>query len=295
MAAKDAAKILIGTSNWTVHDDFYPPELEPKSRQSERISFYAQFFPIVEVDATFYRILPARTMDGWARRTPDAFTFDVKAYRGLTGHERQDGRPRRPRKREARDFVGSLQPLREAGKLGAILYQLPPWLQRGSQGRTFLQDARERHPDDLVAVEFRHRSWFGEAWEETKQLLREIEAVYVAADSPSVGSGAPPRLFSVTNRRLAIVRFHGRDAKTWYQQGETSAERFNYSYQPKQFREWLAKVEEATSLNTPLHLLISTNHGNQGPVNAYKLASAFGVQLPPPPEPVRKSLRWHRT
>ena len=88
------AEILVGTANWADHERFYPPALEKGARQREKLTYYARFFPIVEVDTTFYGIPRLSTVEGWLQRTPPGFRFNVKAYRSLTGHEREGGRPR---------------------------------------------------------------------------------------------------------------------------------------------------------------------------------------------------------
>src|SRR5690348_15682209 len=84
------ATIRVGAASWTDHEPFYPPEYEKASMKSQRISFYAQYFSMVEVDSTFYHLQPARNFQMWADRTPDDFVFDVKAYGELTWHHRDD-------------------------------------------------------------------------------------------------------------------------------------------------------------------------------------------------------------
>src|SRR5579859_2793087 len=113
------APIAVGTCNWADHTDFYPPELEHGRRQRDKLSFYARYFPIVEVDTTFYGIPKPSVVEGWIERTPEGFGFNVKAYRSLTRHERDGGVPRRPTDEEERDFLAALRPLRSANRLCA--------------------------------------------------------------------------------------------------------------------------------------------------------------------------------
>src|SRR5579864_911232 len=189
-----AAPILVGTCNWADHKDFYPPELERSSRARERLHFYARYFKLVEVDTTYYGIPKPHVVQGWVERTPEDFAFNIKAYRSLTGHERDENRrPRPPTHDEEREFLEALHPLRDGGKLRAIHYQFPPWITNTPQARELLLAARERHPDDIVAIEFRHRSWFERgAWPQTEELLRELDCVYVGVDEPQIGSASAP-------------------------------------------------------------------------------------------------------
>ena len=86
------SRILIGTCSWSQHAPFYPAEL-PKNQQ---ISFYAQHFPLVEIDSTYYALVAERNFAAWAERTPSDFVFDVKPYRHLTQHDRRRRRTSSP-------------------------------------------------------------------------------------------------------------------------------------------------------------------------------------------------------
>ena len=197
-----AAEILVGTCNWADHKEFYPPELERGRRQREKLEYYARYFPMVEIDTSFYGIPKPEVVDGWIARTPDGFRFNIKAYRSLTRHEREGGRPRPPTDDEVRDFLAALAPLRESGRLGAVHYQFPPWFTNRPEAREVLLETRDRHPDDIVAIEFRHRSWFdNDAWPATEDLLRELDCVYVGVDAPQLGSGTARRRQSSPSRR----------------------------------------------------------------------------------------------
>ena len=283
-----AAPILVGTCNWADHTDFYPPELERGRRQRDKLSFYARYFPLVEIDTTFYGIPRPEVADQWVARTPPGFLFNVKAYKSLTRHERENGVPREPTPDEVRDFMAVLVPLRESGRLVAVHYQFPPWFTNRPAAREVLLEARERHPDDIVAIEFRHRSWFdGDAWPQTEDLLRELDCVYVGVDAPQVGSATAPPLLAVTSPRLCIARFHGRNTRTWYRPpGPTSADRFDWLYTPKELEEWVPAIREASERGTPVHVLLNNNRSNYAVVNAFDAEALLGLNPRRPPQPV---------
>ncbi len=286
------AEILVGTCNWADHKEFYPPELERGRRQREKLDYYARFFPIVEIDTSFYGIPKPEVVDGWIARTPDAFRFNIKAFRSLTRHEREGGRPRPPTADEVRDFLAALSPLREAGRLGAVHYQFPPWFTNRPDAREVLLETRDRHPDDIVAVEFRHRSWFDDdAWPATEELLRELDCVYVGVDAPQLGSGTAPPILAITSPKLCIARFHGRNRKTWYRpDGPTSDYRFNYLYSPRELEEWVPAIREAAARGTPVHVLLNNNRSNYAVVNAFDFGALLDVPLPRPPQPIIETL-----
>lgn len=287
-----AAPILVGTCNWADHEDFYPEAYEHGRRQRDRLTFYARYFPVLEVDSTFYGVPKPNVTDGWVQRTPPDFQFNVKAYRSLTGHEREGRTPRPPTAEEERDFVAALVPLRESGKLRAVHYQFPPWLTNTPQARELLLAARERHPDDIVAIEFRHRSWFdNDAWPHTEELLRELDCVYVGVDAPQVGAATAPPHLAITSPRLCIARFHGRNRRTWYIRGATSRDRFDYLYEPAELEQWVPALRAASERNVPVHALMNNNRSNYAVVNAFDLAAMLGVPQQRPPQPVIDVMR----
>lgn len=286
----EPAPILIGTCNWLDHEDFYPAELRGR-RQRERLSFYARYFPLVEVDSSFYGIPSPGTVAGWVARTPDGFLFNVKAYRSLTLHEREGGRPRPPAPEEEREFLAALEPLRDAGRLSAVHYQFPPWFTATAGSRDELVRVRERHPDDTLAVELRHRSWFeGDQLAVTEDLLRELDCTLVGVDAPQIGSGTAPPHLAITSSRLAVVRFHGRNRRTWYARAETTAERFDYLYRPSELAEWTPAVRAARDRGVTVHLLMNNNRGNYAVVNGFDMARLLDVELPRPPDPVLRRM-----
>lgn len=270
-------RVLVGTCAWSDHEDFYPPGLPPR----ERLAYYARFFPLVEIDSTFYALQPARNFALWASRTPDGFVFNVKAYGALTRHHRQP----RPGEEDVaalfRRFSESLEPLRAAGKLRAILFQFPPWFTAGPASEAYLRYCREALPDDLLAVEFRHRSWFREGRaRETLALLSRHGFVHVVCDEPQVGSGTVPLVPAVTNPALAILRLHGRNAATWYRSGKTSAERFDYLYSRTELAGLLGTVSRLEEAAAEVHVLMNNNRANFAVRNALDMMELLGQPVP---------------
>ena len=140
-------EIKVGTASWTdrtlLDSGWYPASADTPEK---RLSYYARQFPLVEVDATYYSPPAERTARLWAERTPPGFTFNVKAFSLLTGHPTRvsalykDLRPDTDKRNVYPDdlpaqayeevwtrFLSALDPLVEAGKLGALLFQFPPW------------------------------------------------------------------------------------------------------------------------------------------------------------------------
>jgi uncharacterized protein YecE (DUF72 family) len=183
--------VRIGCSGWSYDDwrgTFYPEEL-PRRRWLEH---YAGTFDTVEVNNTFYRLPRQEAVAAWAEQTSPGFLFACKASRYLTHIKRlttvADGAAR---------LLDALGPLRDAGKLGPILWQLPGNFERDDAR---LAAALEALPDGRHAFEFRHPSWFADG---VYALLADAGAALVIGDDPS-------RPFS--ERRVVsgwtYVRFH---------------------------------------------------------------------------------------
>src|SRR5215472_5889754 len=152
--SKMTADIRVGTASWTDHEPFYPPEYDKAAMKSQRISYYARYFSLVEVDSTFYHLQPTRNFHLWAERTPEDFVFDVKAYGELTWHQRDDQRQViTPAADTFAKFSEMVQPLRDAGKLGALLFQFPPWFTFDQERLGYFETVREMLPQDTIAVE----------------------------------------------------------------------------------------------------------------------------------------------
>jgi len=149
----ERGRILAGTSGYSYPEwkgSFYPVDLD----EGEFLPFYAGKFSTVEVNNTFYRFPSAALLEGWRDRTPEGFTFALKAPRRIT----HDGRIEGAAPGTARDFVERASIL--GPKLGPVLFQLPPSLSL-DEGRlerflTALPAGRR------YAFEFRHPSWFVE-------------------------------------------------------------------------------------------------------------------------------------
>jgi uncharacterized protein YecE (DUF72 family) len=258
------ARIRVGTASWTDHEPFYPPEYNKAAMKPQRISFYARYFSLVEVDSTFYSLQPVRNFQLWAERTPDDFVFDVKAYGELTWHHRDDaGEATPPQAETFAKFSEMLTPIRDAGKLGAILFQFPPWFKDTEENREYLAALRDFLPNDTLTIEFRNRSWLeGRALDETRALLRDHQLAYTIVDEPQLGSGSVPPVVMVTNPHYSMFRFHGRNAKMWYGRNlSSSRQRFDYLYTEAELTPWAERIERVAQelSGSEVHAITNNN------------------------------------
>lgn len=170
-------------------------------------------------------------------------------------------------------FWGALEPLRRAGKLGAVLLQYPDWVAISRDNKGAILRARELLPDDRLAVEFRNATWMSERnRDETLRFLADNGLTYVSVDEPQGFPSSIPPVTAVTSPELAVIRFHGRNAENWKKKGITAAERFDYRYSQPELAEWLPRIRRVAEEAREVHLLMNNCYGDKAVNNALELS-----------------------
>jgi uncharacterized protein YecE (DUF72 family) len=291
-------RILVGTASWTdktlLQSDFYP-----KSAKSaeERLRYYASNFPLVEVDSVYYFPPTDANVLAWINRTPDSFTFDIKAYSLLTKH------PTRPKslypdltemvsvERKGkylysshlsddvmdevwRRFAASLMPLHSSGKLGVILFQFPEWFLPGAESRNYVVECQDRLPDYRIAVEFRNSAWLSDRnLNRTLEFLETNGIPLTSVDMPQGFRSSMPPITEATSKEVAYVRFHGRNTEQWDKEHETATPRFAYLYTEEELSGWVPKIKELASKANEVHVLMNNCYRDYAVTNARQLAA----------------------
>ncbi|WP_433133630.1 DUF72 domain-containing protein [Micromonospora sp. CA-240977] len=280
--------ILVGTASWTdrtlLDSGWYPQTADTPEK---RLAYYARKFPLVEVDATYYSPPAEATARLWAERTPDGFTFNIKAFSLLTGHPTRvsalykDLRPETDKKNVYPDdlpaqayeevwtrFLSALDPLVEAGKLGALLFQFPPWFTIKRANKQYLLEVAKRCAPLRPVYEFRHASWFdGDNADETLAFLREHKLPYVCVDMPQGHRSSLPPVLAAT-ADLAVVRFHGHSDK-WT--SKDIHEKFGYHYSKRELADWAPKLRELAEQAGQTHVLMNNCYRDYAQTNATTL------------------------
>jgi uncharacterized protein YecE (DUF72 family) len=176
----------------------------------------------------------------------------------------------------------ALAPLATAGKLGAVLFQFPPWFVRSREHADYLRALPERLPGWHIAVEFRGGRWMdGESAAGTLELLEEAGLAYVTVDEPQGFASSTPAVVAATSP-LAIVRLHGRNADTWDAKTRVASDRFKYLYSDAELEEWAPRVDELARQAETVHVLFNNNFEDWGMRNARRMAQLLGADTQPP-------------
>ena len=292
-------EVRTGTASWTdptmiAKGVFYP---DTAKTAEERLRYYATRFPVVEVDATYYALPREQQSKLWVERTPKDFVMDVKAHALMTGQPSEvkrlpkdirDALPEKLKEKariygkdlpaELHDevwnaFKQGVEPLRAAGRLGAIFLQFPRWVFPSSEARERILDAKSRLGDMQLTVEFRHGSWFNEKnAERTLRFLTDNKVPYVVVDEPQGFKSSVPPVAAVTSPELAVFRFHGRREDLWEKPNIPPNERFRYLYDEDELADWAPRIAEAARSAKQVHALMNNCSGNYGTTNALQLA-----------------------
>ena len=286
-------KTRVGTASWTdktliESGAFYPRQV---TTAEGRLRFYAQHFDTVEVDATYYALPAERNAVLWAERTPHGFIFHIKAYSMLTGHPtlvksipkvlqgelpkdllakvRAKEFPKEVVEAAFDMFRAALRPLKEAGKLGCLLFQFPPWFVPSAGAYAWLEVVREKLPDHGLAVEFRNWRWIRPPEKERSLLfLKDHDISYVVIDAPWIKGWEGPVAVTAA---VAYLRFHGRNRENWFKKGVETVERYRYLYKEEELKRWADKIKRASRQAEQIFAVFNNCYENFGIKNAKTL------------------------
>jgi uncharacterized protein YecE (DUF72 family) len=293
--------IRVGTSSWAdqqlLASGWYP---RSTNTPAGRLAHYSRHFDLVEVDTSYYAIPAVETTQAWVDRTPEEFTFDVKAYGLFTGHRVAAGtlpadlRPPGGGQLRWRDlepeiydelwarFRDTLEPIAKAGKLGVVLLQFPPWLVRSDAARDRITDAAQRcrqlgDGSVRLAVELRNASWFGQHTLDTLRFLQRHDLSYVCVDMPQGHPSSVPPVLVVT-ADPAVIRFHGHSER--WATGDKQ-EKFRYAYRDRELADWAQRLRGLARDTTELHALFNTCCGDQAVRDATRLTELLDTDRRP--------------
>jgi len=295
--------IRTGTASWTDKSLLEPGLFYPSgvNKPEQRLAFYAEQFPIVEVDATYYALPSEKNAEAWVQRTPDDFIFNVKAFSLMTQHPTNArGLPKDLREAlpdETLDkpriyprdlpqavidetwvrFFAALRPLNDAHKLGAILFQFPEWFPPSVENRDYMLGCGDRVAAELpgvaCAVEFRNEGWMRNDVRQarTLEVLREHGLAYVCVDMPQGFNTSIPPVAEAT-APLAVVRFHGRRKDTWGDRNITTHDKFGYDYTQAELAEWGPKITHLADEAREVHVLMNNCYRDYAVSSARRMA-----------------------
>jgi uncharacterized protein YecE (DUF72 family) len=264
--------IRIGPAGWSYKDwegTVYPPH----GSRFDALAYLAGFFDTIEINSPFYRIPPSSHSRSWVRRVEfnRDFQFTTKIFRGFT-HEKAS-----PLAADFAAFRDYLDPLAEAGLLGAVLLQFPWSFKDSPESRERLTRLFTEFAAFPKALEVRHATFQSE---EFVHFLEDHQVSWVNVDQPLFSDSVKPA--STVTGPVAYVRLHGRNYEKWFAH-EESWERYNYLYSAKELEPWAGRIREMSESKATY--VITNNHfRGQAIVNAGDLMHAAGLPGDVPPQ-----------
>jgi uncharacterized protein YecE (DUF72 family) len=254
MVKKSRGRLLLGTQGFSFPDwvgPFYPAGTSRNMYLEE----YAQRFPIVEIDSTFYGVPRATTIQGWRERTPEDFHFAAKFPKLIT-HEKKLDRARG----DAESFVGTMQALGD--KLAVLILQFaydfsPDYSDRLDE---FLRDL----PEGLrYAVEVRNRAWLTS---DLGEMLSNHNAAIVLQDLHYM-----PKLDWIT-ADFTVIRWLGR-RKDIEQFDRIQIDR------TKELEVWADRVQNFLEQGVDVFGFFNNHYAGHSPESVRQFAAMLGVDL----------------
>ena len=292
-------RIRLGISSWSTPElekSFYPTEARSAA---DRLRYYSSKFSVAEIDSSFHFFPTSHNVELWLGNTPDGFAFDVRAFSLLTGHPTAlEALPKSIRDKYASQiqakgniyshhlppevidelwavFGLTIDRFQAVGKLGAVLFQFPPWFHPEMDNYDYISACRDRLLQNRVAVEFRVGSWLEGHKEETLEFLRKLDITLVCVDEPQGFTSSLPPVAEAT-ADLAIIRFHGRNAGTWEKKGIPADERFNYLYNEEELEEWVPKIRHLAE-SSEVHVIFKNKHADYPVRNVLQMQKLLGI------------------
>ena len=256
--------IYLGTSGFSYKDwvgPYYPEGLP----RSAWLSFYAREFKTTELNFSYYGLPTTSTLERLLEKTPADFLFTLKAHKDMT-HQREDNEG------VFSQFVNALSPLLDAGRLGCVLAQFPWSFRPGQESLEYLSFLRQQMGSLPVVIELRNRGWIGE---ETFAFLRENDLGFCCVDEPRLKGLMPPVAEATSS--ISYVRFHGRNAKKWWQHKE-AWERYDYTYSDEELQEWIPKIGKLEETTDKTFVFANNHWQGQAVQTARQLRMLFADQ-----------------
>ena len=233
------------------------------SSPKARLAYYAERFDTVEVDSPYYHLPDPAVAGRWAQRTPPEFVFHVKAHKTMTRHEEAE------QERAFAEFRAALGPLELSGKLRGVLLQYHPRFVKSEDAKEELRGVAALLSPLVPLVEFRHRSWLEEDEQaDTLAFLERHGLAYVSVDAPPTRASNVVPVVPAATHRVAYVRFHGRNVKTWNIKAEKSSARFNWMYAAEELAEWVPRLARLADDAEEVYAMFNNNRDDFAPRSA---------------------------
>jgi uncharacterized protein YecE (DUF72 family) len=266
--------ILVGPAGWSYADwrgRVYP---ERAGTKFDTLALVAKYFDVVEINSSFYYPPRPESARAWLERAAHNpnFIFTAKLHKVFT-HKRE-----RLTSEDERTFREGIDPLREAGKLGALLIQFPWSFKNDQEARMYLTQLVGWFKDYPLVVELRHESW---NQPRVLQTLEDLNVGLCDIDQPQFANSIKPSA-EVTSA-IGYVRLHGRNYQNWFRAEANVLERYDYLYGMDELDPWVERIKQVADKAKQTFVITNNHARGQSLVNAFEiLAQLEEARVPAP-------------
>ena len=266
--------IFVGPAGWSYADwrgRVYP---EGAGTKFDTLALVAKYFNTAEINSSFYHPPSPDTARSWLRRiqhNPN-FVFTAKLYRTFT-HERGKHTPE-----DEKLFRDGIDPLIEAGKLGAVLIQFPWSFKNEIAERNYLNQLVARFREYPLVVELRHESWNNPR---VLQTLEDLKVGLCDIDQPLFSNSIKPSA-EVTSS-IGYIRLHGRNYQNWFREEANVVERYDYLYSRDELDPWIDRIKEISDKAKQTFVIANNHARGQSLVNAFEILAELEEKRIPGP------------
>jgi len=233
------------------------------------LRYYSRFFPLTELNYTFYRVPTPGELVHLVEKAPPGFRFIVKLYQSLTHEQKSEDAPA---------FQEALSAMAQTGAVLGVLAQFPERFHNTIANRAWVEQLTQWFRSYTLAIEFRHRSWDRQT---VRKWLHDLQVLQVSVDVPPLPTLFPTKL--VLTDSTLYLRLHSRRAETWYADDKA---RYDYLYSDQELMEWIEAMRQARPRRA--WLLFNNCQRGQAAINARRMEellrqypSDFHVVSPP--------------
>jgi uncharacterized protein YecE (DUF72 family) len=255
--------IRIGPAGFSYKDwegIVYPAE---KPKGFDPIRFLLQYFDTIEINSSFYGPPRAAVGKSWAGRVSGhpGFKFTAKLHKEFT-HDRKAGVD------AERAFKDGINPLMEAGKLGALLLQFPWSFSFNEDNRLYLLNLQKRFQEYPLVLEVRHSTW---AQPEVLDMLAELDIGLANIDQPMFHKSVKPG--ADVTAPTGYVRLHGRNYQNWFSPKADVKARYDYLYSVAELEPWVERIKTVAHKAKDTYAVTNNHHLGKAVVNALEISS----------------------
>ena len=269
-----APQIRVGPAGWSYADwngIVYPAR---RPHGFHEASYLAGFFDTIEINTSFYHPPRAELVHTWVERVdhnPD-FKFTAKLWQRFT-HDRNADR------HDEKAVKEGLEPLAQAGRLGALLAQFPWSFRNTPENREYVGGVAMQFMEYPLVLEVRHSSWNRP---EIFQMLADLGVGFCNIDQPVIGRSLTPSDRSTS--RVGYVRLHGRNYEHWFGENEHPGERYDYLYRLDELEPWVERIRSIASQAGVTYVITNNHFEGKAIANALELKSLLAGQAVRVPE-----------